>query len=120
MTETECSTTTSTECHDYEDVDCEIEEKEICIKADATTCVDTEFAASSAIGAGSGDGEQCRSIDTQRCSQPIPEQVCANINQVGGRRFFLCEVIFFLGGVQSRDSQSLQNCCVCRINRGMR
>ena len=88
VTETECSTTTSTECHDYEDVDCEIEAKEICIKADATTCVDTEFAASSAIGAGSGDGEQCRSIDTQRCSQPIPEQVCANINQVGGRRLF--------------------------------
>ena len=46
VTETECSTTTSTECHDYEDVDCEIEAKEICIKADATTCVDTEFALS--------------------------------------------------------------------------
>ena len=82
VTETECSTTTSTECHDYEDVDCEIEQKEICIKADQTTCVDTEFAASSTLGSGSGDGEQCRSIDSQRCSQPKPEQVCANIKQV--------------------------------------
>jgi len=82
VTETECSTTTSTECHDYEDVDCEIEQKEICIKADRTTCVDTEFAASSTLGSGSGDGEQCRSIATQHCSQPKPEQVCANIKQV--------------------------------------
>ena len=82
VTETECSTTTSTECHDYQDVDCEIEQKEICIKADQTTCVDTEFAASSTLGSGSGDGEQCRSIESQRCSQPVAEQVCANINQV--------------------------------------
>ena len=82
VTESQCSTTTKSECRDYVETDCEIQQKEVCIKADQTSCVDTDFAASSPLGGGYGSNEQCRSVETQRCGPPKGEQVCANIGQV--------------------------------------
>jgi len=82
VTESQCTTSTKSECRDYVETDCEIEQKEVCIKADQSSCIDTEFAASSPLGGGYGSNEQCRSVETQRCGPPKGEQVCANIGQV--------------------------------------
>ena len=82
VTESQCSTSTKSECRDYVETSCEIQQKEVCIKADQTSCVDTDFAASSPLGGGYGSNEQCRSVETQRCGPPKGEQVCANIGQV--------------------------------------
>merc|ERR1712212_343373 len=57
--------------------DCPGGEKEICVTADQTTCTDTEFET-----ACTETKEECQSVETQKCGDPTPEDVCAEITQV--------------------------------------
>ena len=75
--ETECATASTTECRDYEETECEVVPRETCITADVTTCTDTQFQVPCINSA-----EECRTVETQKCGQPVEEQVCAEINQV--------------------------------------
>merc|ERR1711936_1189579 len=75
--ETECSSVTSQQCQDYQETECAVSPKEVCITADQTTCTDTEFET-----ACTETNEQCQSVETQKCGDPTPEDVCAEVVQV--------------------------------------
>jgi len=79
--ETVCTSGSGKECLDVSEMSCDTEQEKICIQADQTTCQETSFAAVTARG-GKGGGRQCQTVQTQKCGEPVGEQVCADIKQV--------------------------------------